>query len=561
MAIFTGEEGLFEITAINFTPSVIQFGETVSVSVTIKNISGKSVSSMYMTVDGRYARPGSAGMGYCGMNSLYLHGSAPFNMAAVSWAANASKTFTFDYAFTKGYYDADLSGYLLTKAMHLGITTSTTFSTGGNYDTFPDITAGRLTVLSTRDNPRLSMRLDRCVDGQLNDEGENLLADLLLSADTGNTTFTSHGYTASITCEPTLTGGVALLATVSNMLNGIEDSTSAISGTFNNGTDYVVTITVTNGYETASASQEVPRAFANVHMSGKSTGGICFGGFSSAEEDDPKLECYFPAFFFHGIRGVTNYALNREDAVGKWFDGRTIYRRTFSPGTLSIASGTVTTTLCAVSGVTEVVSLSGRCFFSSTWVSIPRIWTATSGTLSLDFYDGNIRLRTIMGSAATLEKLVVSIDYLKDGDGVAMPIQPSAYAASSSYSSNFTVDKAFDGNSSTSWASTNADTSPYITVTLPSACKSLLISVYSRANTNGGAPSKVKCCLGTSTTAFLESTAVTVNTDGAATTSKLLGTLNMNNSTAYRYFRLYFTKGSKQNYTAIGYIVIRGITA
>ena len=52
MVIFTGDEGLFEITAISFTSAVIQFGETVSVSVTIKNISGKSVSSMYLTVEG-----------------------------------------------------------------------------------------------------------------------------------------------------------------------------------------------------------------------------------------------------------------------------------------------------------------------------------------------------------------------------------------------------------------------------------------------------------------------------------------------------------------------------
>lgn len=560
MAVFTGEEGLFEITAITFTPSVIQFGETVSVSVTIKNISGKSVSSMYLTVEGRYARPNSVGVGYCGMGELYLHGSAPYNMASVSWAANASKTFTFSYAFTKGYYDADLSSYVMSKTMRISITTGTIFSTGGNYDNFSDITAGRLSVLSLRDNPKLSMRLDRCIGGQVNDEGEDLLVDLKLMADTSDTTFTSHGYSASISCTPAPAGGCGLLATITNMLSGVEDSTSAITGTFNNGTDYVITITVTNGYETASASQEVSRAFANVHMSGKSTGGVCFGGFSSAEEDDPKLECYFPAFFFQGIRGVTNYALNREDAIGTWFDGRTIYRRTFNLGTVSVATGSVTTNLCAVSGITEMISLSGRCYFANTWVGIPRIWSTTAGTLSLDFNNGNIRLRTIMNAATTLEKLVVSIDYLKDGDGVATTIEPSAYTASSTYSSGYAVGNAFDGNSSTSWASTNADTSPYITVTLPVACKDIIVSVYSRANTNGGAPSKVKCCLGTSTSAFDESTAVTVNTDGAATTSKLLGTLSMNNTDGYRYFRLYFTKGSKQSYTAIGYIVIRGIT-
>ena len=183
------------------------------------------------------------------MGELYLHGSAPYNMASVSWAANASKTFTFSYAFTKGYYDADLSSYVMSKTMRLSITTGTIFSMGGNYDNFYDITAGRLSVLSLRDNPKLSMRLDRCIGGQVNDEGEDLLADLKLTADTSDATFTSHGYSASISCSPAPAGGCGLLATIANMLSGVEDSTSAITATFNNGTDYIVTITVTNGYE------------------------------------------------------------------------------------------------------------------------------------------------------------------------------------------------------------------------------------------------------------------------------------------------------------------------
>lgn len=301
MAIFTGSERQFEITAVSFSPNVITFGETVSVSVTIKNVSGKSVSKMYITVEGSYARPNTTSPGYCGTGDVYLHGSQFFNMASVSWANGASKTFTFNYAFTKGFYDVDLSSYFLSKKMFLTIVTGTTFSTGGNYENFEDISNGYLTVISARDNPRLSMKLDRCSGGQLNDEGESLLASIKLDCDTTADAFKAHGYTASISCTPALSGGCAFTPTIANLLTGVVNSSTAISGTFSNGSDYTITVTVTNGYETAVAKQDVARAFANVHMSGQPTGGVCFGGFSSAEQNKPKFECYFPAYFYGGI--------------------------------------------------------------------------------------------------------------------------------------------------------------------------------------------------------------------------------------------------------------------
>lgn len=159
-----------------------------------------------------------------------------------------------------------------------------------------------LHILTKRDNPRLALNTERATNGVPNDEGVDLLTDVQLSCDSTSSVFQSHGYSRAITCTPTPTGGCEIRASIAEMLTGITDSGSAISGTFNNGTDYSMTLTVGNGYESTSATVSILKSFANVHMSGKSTGGVCFGGFSSAEEGSPKFECYFPAYFYSGVR-------------------------------------------------------------------------------------------------------------------------------------------------------------------------------------------------------------------------------------------------------------------
>ena len=54
MAFPTSDSGYFTITALSFSPSVIAIGESVSFSITLKNTSGKSVTSCYITMSGTY---------------------------------------------------------------------------------------------------------------------------------------------------------------------------------------------------------------------------------------------------------------------------------------------------------------------------------------------------------------------------------------------------------------------------------------------------------------------------------------------------------------------------
>lgn len=282
---------------------MITFSESTSVNVTIKNVSGKSISSMYIAARGYYQRSDDPSlMGQCANAECYLYGGPYYEKKSCSWANGTSKTFSFTYTFTKGYFPVDMTSYVMQKQLFLTIVTESTFSNGCNYDNFTDVSEGLMTILSKRDNPQLSMTLERAHAGIADDEGEQLLTDLLLTSDIAD--FASHGYTASIRCTPDLTGGCVLTVSIADMITGVTNSATAISGTFSNLNNYDITITVTNGYETAVATQSIAKCFANVHMSGKSTGGICFGGFSSAGENEPKFESYYPAYFYGGIEKI-----------------------------------------------------------------------------------------------------------------------------------------------------------------------------------------------------------------------------------------------------------------
>ena len=301
MAFPTSDSGYFTITALSFSPRVIAVGESVSFSITIQNTSGKSVSSCYITLSGTYpSTNASNGTGY--VSDVYLHGGPSFAMSSISWGSNVSKTFTGTFPFLPGYYAVDGSDYLFSVSaakLHLSIVTNATFANGTNYENFGNLRGKDgeyLAILSKRDNPRLSFVVERTP----NDESASVKTSIRLTSDVSASVFTGHGYTAKLyrssahspaTASDTVT---TLNATIAQMLTGIADSTSAITTTFSNGSDWSFLLVVSNGYETRSATANIPRAFANVHMSGCRTGGVAFGKFSGATENNPLFECAYP---------------------------------------------------------------------------------------------------------------------------------------------------------------------------------------------------------------------------------------------------------------------------
>lgn len=70
--------------------------------------------------------------------------------------------------------------------------------------------------------------------------------------------------------------------------------------------DYRFVLEVGHSNETLiSIESAVPRAFANMHLSGAKQGGVAFGGFSNSTDDDPKFECFFKGYFHKGFDEVT----------------------------------------------------------------------------------------------------------------------------------------------------------------------------------------------------------------------------------------------------------------
>ena len=311
MAFPSFNGGFFQVTALSFSPSVVAVGETATFSITIKNVSGKSITKCYVDQGGRYP---STNYQYGGsFPSQFLYGgggSSGFDLKTISWANNASHTFTGTVSFAEGYYHLDTANYALDPThtyIHIGVVTNATFSDGSNYDNLyirPD--GSYLSILSVRDNPKLTLDIERTP----NDEAVAVKTTAKLTADCTSAELAAHNYSISLYAtnahNPALPTDTAVVfnATLSNLITGITDSETAITATFSAATDWYFLLTVSNGYETTSAYGSIPRAFANVHLAGLATGGVAFGKFSGSTEGNPKFECEFPALFNGGIEEV-----------------------------------------------------------------------------------------------------------------------------------------------------------------------------------------------------------------------------------------------------------------
>ena len=311
MALPTFDGKFFQVTALSFSPSVVAVGETATMSITIKNVSGKSITKCYVEQSGSYPRSDSQYGGSFPSQFLYGGGgSSGWDLKTISWANNASHTFTATVSFTEGYYHLDTTNYVLDSTrsyVHIGVVTNATFSDGGNYDNLyirPD--GSYLSILSSRDNPKVTLDIERTP----NDEATTVKTTAKLTADSTASVMTAHGYAVKLYAtnahNPALPsdGTITFNATISSLLTGITDSTNAITASFSIATDWYFLLTVSNGYETTSAYGSIPRAFANIHLAGSTTGGVAFGKFSSSTEGNPKFECEFPALFNGGIEEV-----------------------------------------------------------------------------------------------------------------------------------------------------------------------------------------------------------------------------------------------------------------
>ena len=136
-------------------------------------------------------------------------------------------------------------------------------------------------------------------------------------------------FTAKLAVEKTGTGGSGILRIYSGSSasgattqvyskTGISGSTSGVTvsgpafATLASGSkkwyrmefSYTATANGVRSTETVSAAFLVGSVFTNVHLAGVSTGGVRFGGYSTATVDNPKFECDYPAYLYGGIAQI-----------------------------------------------------------------------------------------------------------------------------------------------------------------------------------------------------------------------------------------------------------------
>ena len=149
--------------------------------------------------------------------------------------------------------------------------------------------------------------VQRCdADGTSNNEGSKLKI-------TGLQGVLQNGSAADVTsCNIVISGGdlaspVTVNVAVASMLAGISESAPGIlaSYTFSPAQTYTLTANFAAGTESAPPyAVEVGYAFANLHLAGCKTGGAAFGMFSTATENNPKLESSYPLYAYGGIANI-----------------------------------------------------------------------------------------------------------------------------------------------------------------------------------------------------------------------------------------------------------------
>lgn len=266
------------------------------------------------------------------------------------------------------YYEADLSNAQASSAAAVTI-----------YDNDMRTILAMYTITNAIVNPTITaLDVVRCLsDGTESDEGTYLLIKSLklsINEDTSASAITTAEITVG-TITKTLSASVIEAALSSA---GYAESVPDVfdGEIFLNGTTYAGQLTIGTAYETATQAFTVARAFANMHFSGADTGGVAFGGFSSATSGNPLLESYYPAKFYAGIEGVTNYAAAETLTGGKWTNDKPIYRQIFTLTT----TATGLQTLGTISGLDAVIKIEGTCKSSSNWLPIVYAFTSSGGS-------------------------------------------------------------------------------------------------------------------------------------------------------------------------------------
>lgn len=291
--------------------NVIKFNSPFSISFTFKHDLSFS-SSNIKTIRYYLWLPGTKKGG--GVGGVVSNGDEVFSVlvgsAAVDVAKGATKTVTIQCMLDE---DA-VSGYgnlaSITDSAYTGIKSGfayTTSSSGttASKETYPANTG--LSILRQSRNPIISELTASRYNSTMreyDDEGEDVSVTYKLNTDDNYSSF-KLAASATNLAEPQKSYP---LTAITKPSAGVSKTVNITNSQFKflKSNDWKITLTLSDSYETYSLSTIVPKAFANMHLSGQQVGGVCFGGFSTVTNEDEtgKLESYFPAYFYNGIADI-----------------------------------------------------------------------------------------------------------------------------------------------------------------------------------------------------------------------------------------------------------------
>ena len=290
--------GSFAVTSCTVSKSIIAPTDTVDITLTIKNVTGSKVVTFGASF---YFNSEDLGISSGGWAPTF---SA---QASVSWANNTNKTFSYSICpdsimsqpLYSSYYNNRVKPRLASlKTLPFRIMMSGVCSDGSGVG--EDYTFSNLRYIDQWYHPVITLDAWRYPD----DEGVGLAATMKVElADGPNADrFTATMHYAQ-DGKATTSSPVFNMNVDRDVLFGVgySSNTAILPGTFNNGSVFSFLLVVTDGYETVTAQITVDRAFANLHLSGKTTGGVAFGRFSTAQQGVPKFECDYPAYLYGGV--------------------------------------------------------------------------------------------------------------------------------------------------------------------------------------------------------------------------------------------------------------------
>lgn len=273
------------LSGITVSPSVVYPGDILNLSFTLKNLLGCKMKTLMFEIRAESPTWAVQKQYHC----------VAMAEKTVNMANNATQKYTLKVQLPR--WNETAGDVALPRSVQLYLEIDSTYVEDGEaygcYDT-KDIAV----AIDRHYNPQVStLAIERQTDGQPDDEGTELSAQIGLSvnASADLPALTAKLYYASGTPPTTASPCVDLTASIPEMLEA--PVTFPLEGTFTNGADWHFLLRFGDAVEVTESAISVARSFANVHMSGASTGGVAFGKFSSSTEGNPLFECEYPARF------------------------------------------------------------------------------------------------------------------------------------------------------------------------------------------------------------------------------------------------------------------------